>query len=142
MHLDMVLMFLNRPHYSKNLYEPDHPVGFKSKIKLLKRWFNQHPVLSVFADEFRCLAGPILSLSRTRNIFLHSILASFDPKTKKGVWRSIKAESQDTYKASMHIGSVGMLISFADETNKKHFELARVTKKIMTPDVLAQLRTP
>jgi hypothetical protein len=45
MHLDMVLLFLNQPQHSEKLYNKDHPMGFRNKIKLLKRWFNQHPAL-------------------------------------------------------------------------------------------------
>jgi hypothetical protein len=142
MHLDMVLLFLNQPQHSKTLCEKDHPVGFKSKIKLLKRWFNQHRALKHMSGEFRGLSGPILGLSKTRNIFLHSILSSFDLQTRQGVWRSIKAESEDTYKVAKHVGTVETLISFADEVNRTHFNLAAVTKKVMTVDVRGQLRTP
>jgi len=142
MHLDMVLLFLNQPKHSKELHKKNHPVGFRSKIKLLKRWFNQHPALKHASGEFRGLASQIVLLSNTRNTFLHSILSTYDPKTEQAVWRSIKPASDSTYKVGKHTGSIGMLLNFSAETNKTHFDLAKVTKRITAPDVRAQLRTP
>jgi hypothetical protein len=51
-HLDAVLIHVNQPKHSEKLHDPDRPIGFKRKIKLLKRWFNQHPVL-VLGDPCR-----------------------------------------------------------------------------------------
>jgi hypothetical protein len=118
-------------------------MGFRNKIKLLKRWFNQHPALKHNAGEFRGLAGRILELSKTRNIFLHSILSSFNPVTKQAIWRSIRPASESTYQVGMHSGTVETLIIFATEINRTHFELAaKVTKRIFTPDAIARLRRP
>jgi hypothetical protein len=143
MHLDMVLLILNQPKHSEELYEKDHPIGFRNKIKLLKRWFNQHPELKPHSGEFRGLSSKILNLSKTRNIFLHSILSSFDPVTKEAVWRSIKPVSESTYAVNRHAGSIETLIIFAAEVNKTHFELAaKVTTKVFAPGAIARLQTP
>src|SRR4051812_38190415 len=59
-HLDMVLIFLNQPQHSNEIHDRDHPIGFKRKIKLLKRWFNQHPALKIAAKDFRTLSPKLL----------------------------------------------------------------------------------
>jgi hypothetical protein len=142
MHVDMVLLFLNQPHHSERLHDKDHPIGFKSKIKLLKRWFNQHPALKHQSGEMRQITSRLLELGQTRNTFLHSILSSFDPATKQAVWRSIKPASEATYNVGKHIGTIETLIVFAAEATTIHKKLALLGKSIFTPDAVARLRTP
>ena len=52
-HVDAVLIHVNKAVHSTELYNPEHPIGFANKLKLLKRWFNQHPFLKSLAGEIR-----------------------------------------------------------------------------------------
>jgi hypothetical protein len=88
--IDAALIYLNQPKHSEKIHDPDHPIGFKRKIKLLKRWFNQHPALADHRDVIREITTELLELSGTRNAVLHSILDSYDPNTKTLVFRSIQ----------------------------------------------------
>jgi hypothetical protein len=43
MHLDMVLLFLNQPQHSEKLYNKDHPMGFRNKIKTSQEMVQSAP---------------------------------------------------------------------------------------------------
>ena len=139
--IDMTLMHVNQPKHSVELHDPEHPVGFKSKIKLLKRWFNQHPALKGQAEALRKICPQILKLSGERNIFLHSVLQTYDPNTQTAVWRGIKANGPETYDMGLHQGSVGQLIAFAAEAHRLHVEFAKVCRQIYETGNLERLRT-
>ena len=130
MHIDMVLIHLNRPKHSKELYAEDHPIGFRSKIKLLKRWFNQHPALSHQSKALRALTPKFLELGKQRNIFLHSILSNYDPETKVATWRGIKPAAEETYRVGKHVGSVEHLMHFAAAAHEAHVQFAQICQAI------------
>lgn len=139
-HLDMVLLYLNQPKHSEEIYDKDHPMGFKRKVKLLKRWFNKHPILKPFAAEFRALSPKLIELSSIRNTFLHSILSSFDPETKEAVWRGIRPLTETTFSVGMHVGTVATLINFADEAHSAHRAMAKIDRAMLDSGAVAQLR--
>ena len=139
-HIDMVLIHLNQPKHSLKLYQKDHPIGFKSKVKLLKRWFNQHPALKPQAGGLRAIAPKFLELGQQRNIFLHSILSDYDPATKRAIWRGIKPEGEETYRVGKHIGSVDHLINFAAASHEAHVKFAKVCRSLYDSGMLEQLR--
>lgn len=138
--IDMTLIHLNQPKHSIELHDPDHPVGFKSKIKLLKRWFNQHPALKGQTEALRKLAPQLLKLNRERNTFLHSILQTYDPTTQTAVWRGIKPAGPETFNMGLHQGSVGQLIAFAAEAHRLHVEFSKICRQIYETGMLEQLR--
>jgi hypothetical protein len=138
--IDMVLIYLNRPRHSLALYDRDHPIGFRSKIKLLKRWFNQHPALANGAISLRQLTPKILELNQQRNSYLHSVLQDFDPLTKVAIWGGIKAAGSETYKVGRHIGSVETLIAFATEAHLAHVEFARIGRELFGSGMIEQLQ--
>src|SRR5262249_5840037 len=131
---------LNRPKHSPVIYDKDHPIGFKSKIKLLKRWFNQHPALAHRKIEFRGLAPRFLRLNGIRNEFLHSFLSDYDPNTKMAVWRGIKPEGAETYKVAMYQGTVDNLILFAAEAHQAHIDFAKIGRDLFESGMIEQLQ--
>ena len=139
-HIDMVLIHLNQPKHSRELYEKDHPVGFRSKVKLLKRWFNKHPALQPQAAALRAIAPKFLALGRQRNIFLHSILSDYDPATRQAIWRGIKAEGEETFRVGKHVGSVDHLINFAAAAHEAHVQFAKVCRSLYDAGMIEQLR--
>lgn len=139
-HIDMVLIHLNQPKHSQELYEKDHPVGFRSKVKLLKRWFNKHPALQPQAEALRAITPQFLGLGKQRNIFMHSILSDYDPATKQAIWRGIKAEGEETFRVGKHVGSVGHLINFAAAAHEAHVKFARICRDLYEAGMIEQLR--
>src|SRR5215204_5755330 len=141
-HVEVVLIHLNQREHSEKLYDEDHPIGFKRKIKLLKRWFNQHPALAEHRDTLRTITTDMLSLSVTRNTFLHSILDSYDPATSTATFRAVRPTSDTTYAVSKHVGTVGTLINFAGAVQDTHLRFARISTGLFTADAAARLRIP
>ncbi len=139
-HIDMVLILLNQPKHSLELYQKDHPVSFSSKVKLLKRWFNKHPALQPQAGALRTITPQFLELSKQRNIFLHSILSDYDPATKQAIWRGIKPEGEATFRIGRHVGSVDQLINFAAAAHEAHVQFSKVCRNLDNSGVFEQLR--
>jgi hypothetical protein len=139
-HLDAVLIHLNQPKHSEKLHDPDHPIGFKRKIKLLKRWFNQHQVLAEHRNSMRPITTEMLSLSETRNQILHSILDSYDLATKTAVFRAVRAKTDTTYEATKYVGTLETLLNFAASARTVHLRFAHLCRGIFTPDVLTRLQ--
>src|SRR5215469_7794592 len=47
--IDTIILQINKRHHSSEvraLFDPEHPVSFRKKIQLLKKYFNQHPALA------------------------------------------------------------------------------------------------
>jgi hypothetical protein len=139
-HIDMVLIHLNQPKHSVTLYAKEHPIGFKSKVKLLKRWFNGHPLLRIKARELREIAPQFLALGKQRNLFLHSIVSDYNPTTREVIWRGIRAAGEETYQAGRHVGSVDQLLNFATEAHSAHVRLAKLCRDLYDAGTIERLR--
>lgn len=139
-HIDMALILLNQPQHSIQLHDKDHPIGFKRKVRLLKRWFNKHPLLTEYKLNLRALSPELIKLVDTRNILLHSVLSDYNPATKQAVWRSIKALASDTYSVGKHVGTIGTLIAFASEAHSAHIEFAKISREVFRPEMIERLR--
>jgi hypothetical protein len=140
--IDAALIHINQPQHSEKLHDQDHPIGFRRKIKLLKRWYNQHPALAEQRASIRKITSELLELSTTRNQFLHSILDSYDPTTQTAVFRSIRAKTNTTYEALKHVGTLSNLLNFAMSVQDAHRRLGEIFPQLFNPDVAARLQTP
>jgi hypothetical protein len=138
-HIDAVLIYLNQPKHSEKLCDAEHPIGFRRKIKLLKRWFNQHPALAQHRKAIREITSDLLVLSQTRNAFLHSILDDYNPSTRTAIFRSIQVKEQDTYVATKHVGTIDNLLAFAGRTHAAHLKLTGISPTLFTADALERL---
>jgi hypothetical protein len=141
-HIDAVLIYLNQPKHSEKLCDPEHPIGFRRKVRLLKRWFNRYPALAEHRKTIREISTDLLILSKTRNAFLHSILDDYNPSTRTAIFRSVQAKAQNTYVATKHEGTIDNLLAFASRTHAAHLKLAGVSPTLFTPDAIERLRKP
>lgn len=141
-HIDAVLMHLNNPEHSEKLFDPEHPVAIAKKIKLLKRWFNQHPALSGLTEDVRILTSKLKDLVPHRHALIHGVLESWDSSSNSAIFRTLKFEGDDEFKLKTHtytidgIGEVSYLISLANRY------LCDISRAIFTRDALARLKTP
>jgi len=117
-HVEVVLIHLNQRKHSEKLYDQDHPIGFKRKIKLLKRWFNQHPALAEHRDILRTITTDMLSLSVTRNTFLHSILDSYDRATSTATFRAVRPTSDGRDIDQFCRGSTGNTLAICQNLDR------------------------
>ena len=81
-HLDALLIHLNKKRFSKEIFEPKHPVSFSRKLKLLKQSFAGHEALSHHKPAIDKLATQLKTLSEARNAFLHALFSEYDAKKK------------------------------------------------------------
>ena len=140
-HVDAALIHLNQKRHSEQLFDPDHPVSFTKKLKLLKRWFvNQHPALAGDREENRDIATDLKVLSGDRNKFLHSIVDSYDPDTGTVAFIAVRALGEDKFNIARHVGTVASLLRFADQVNERHLRLAKISTTLFGPDAVARLR--
>jgi hypothetical protein len=96
--VDALLIHVNQARHDPKLYNPNHPIGFRSKLKLLKTWFNKHPPLKPLAAEMREAVTCLKNLSTNRNLLLHAIMDSYDPTSERVDFTSTKSEGDDTFR--------------------------------------------
>lgn len=141
-HIDALLMQLNDPRHSLNLYSPDHPVSFQQKIKLLKRWFNQHPALENFTDDIRTITSRLKVMGQDRNVFLHSNLEAWDAETETAHMTSIKYEGDDNFRIIRLEFTLESIAAFTETVNLGNEYLASITTNIFTREALDALSRP
>lgn len=137
-HLDAIPIHVNAAENSDDLYNPDHPVTFGPKIKLLKRWFNQHPGLKQLKDQMRRLTSGAKNLSRLRNSVLHFILEDLDGNTAQ--FHGIKYAGNDTFETKMTRMTIEELHKFATVVNAGNMILEDMSRVLFTKDALALLQ--
>lgn len=148
-HIDAVLMQVNKEQHSTeilSLFNPDHPLPFTDKIRLLKRYFNKHPALKEHTEAIRSFAKVAKILGQERNIYLHGILERYDSETKTIFIRSVKPlhDPKNPYAFGIAAYSVPLetLQSFAEFANKANDHLEEISRALFTPDAVARLRKP
>ena len=138
-HIDAILIHINKKKYSKKLYNKDFPVAFTGKIRLLKRWFNQHPALAQHTKQIREITSRQKVLRLDRNRFLHSILEHYDPATQEVTLRRITFEGNDKFRIEKFISPLALIVKFAEVTNLANRCLKTVSNAIFTESVVSQL---
>lgn len=141
-HLDAVLIHINNPAHSEAIYNPAHPIGLGAKLKLLKRWFNQHPALASLSSDFRELSSRLKEISPHRNNMLHGILERWEPETRTAYFQTIKFMGDDEFQVSTHEYTLEAIKAFSDITNAGNRYLSAISRSIFTPDALEQLKKP
>jgi hypothetical protein len=82
-HIEAVLVQVNKRRFSQELHDPEHPVFFSRKLRLLKTWFNKHKALAKFRPKIKPVAERAKALSAVRNELLHALFESYDPDGQK-----------------------------------------------------------
>lgn len=140
--IDAILIHINNIQFSKKLFDPEHPVSFRKKIKLLKRWFNKHPALAEHTDDIRTITSRLKELAEHRNTYLHSIFEAYDPVTKTLALHSLKFLGDDTFHAKSEKVTLEAIETFADLTIKANRYLWHcVAQPLFTPDAVKRLET-
>jgi hypothetical protein len=140
-HLDTILIHVNKSEYSEKLYTERHPVMISGKIKLFKRWFNQHPALAGMAGMARLLTSGIKQISGNRHTFIHAALEAWDPETKTAKFHGIKFDGDDSFLAETFDVHLDFIIRFGKHVNQANELLADISKRLFTEDAARLLRT-
>jgi len=141
-HLDAVLLHLNNPDHSAAIFNAEHPAAFSSKIKHLKRWFNQHPALGGLAEDFRALSSRVKELAKHRNNLLHGTLEKWDAETQTAHFQTMRYVGDDEFTLSRHEYTLEALGGAAELMGSANRFLSSISRAIFTKDALAQLRKP
>jgi hypothetical protein len=141
-HLDAILVHVNSSLHSGAIYNPEHPVSFGAKIKLLKRWFNQHPGLADLAQPMRDLTSRAKELSKIRHSILHFVLEDWDQNGQLAKFHGLKWLGNDEFEAQTVTVTIEALRSFADIVNAGNKWLEQISRSLFTDARLAQLRKP
>jgi hypothetical protein len=140
-HLDALLIHLNKRRFSKELFDEDHPVSFSRKLRLLKRWFR-HKALAEYKPAIDKLSGQMKMLSARRNEYLHALLSAYDAKTDEITLRSIHYAGNDEFRIQLHTLNTKKLASFAAAATNTNRALAVISLALFTRDAIERLRTP
>jgi hypothetical protein len=130
--LDIVLIHVNKEKLSSHLYQPQYPFSFDGKIKLAKRWFNQHPQLASYSEDIRHFTSSIKPIARIRNSLLHSILQEWDPIREIAIMQTVRFEGEDNFRVLRRNVSLETIRRFGAITNAGNKFLSRVTVRILT----------
>lgn len=141
-HIDAVLIHVNNRGHSETIFDPDHPVSFQKKIKLLKRWSNQHPALAPLKEDIRALISKMKELSAHRNNLIHGVVESWDAAKQTCVFRTLKYTGDDEFSISTHEYTVEGVEEVSEIIAISNRYLAKISRAIFTTDALSQLRTP
>jgi hypothetical protein len=141
-HLDALLIHLNKRRFSREIFNPNHPVSFSNKLKLLKQWFVKHKALSPHKHAVDKLVTRLKTLSAARNEALHAIFSAYDPKKDEITLRSLRYMGNDEFHIARREFSTTKLVSLAAAATNANRSLAAITSKLFTVSAVEQLQKP
>ena len=141
-HIDAVLLHINNPDHSREIFDPKHPASFSRKIFLIKRWFNQHPALSQMTDDMRTLTSKLKEINTHRQNLIHGVLEQWDTEKQSAVFRTLKYIGDDEFVLSTHTYTMEAIRDVADIVSSSNRFLANISRTIFTLDALERLRKP
>lgn len=142
--IDALLVHINKEAFSKAIYSDTHPVAFKAKVDLLKRWFNNHPELNAHSDDVMAVMPKIKQLADTRNLLMHGATQSFNKATGEIVLKTISplGKGKDTFRCATEHLNVAAALTISEVTTKANLFLTALASQVFVPDALTRFRTP
>jgi hypothetical protein len=138
--VDCLLIQINKKSISAELFDPDHPVSFSRKLRLLKRWFRRHELLSEHAPVIDEFVARMQKLSAVRNDYFHALLSAYDAKEDVVTLRNIRFIGKDQFHIARRKCSGKQLTSFAAAVTVLNNGLWEITRQLFTRDALGRLR--
>jgi hypothetical protein len=141
-HLEAVILHINKKEHSKRLWG-EHPVSFDNKMKVVKRWFNQHPALLPHKDAMRELTRTLKILSKeARNPLLHSIFAAYDAAKKELTLQSIKYMGDDNFRLREEKIHISFVYGLHNAINDGNRFLGIISRELFSPDAVKRFERP
>jgi len=141
-HLDALLIHLNKRQFSKEIFDPEHPVSLSRKLRLLKAWFTKHKALSEYKPVIDKLVTQLKTLSQARNAFLHALFSAYDAEKSEVTLRSLYNAGNEEFHITRRDFSTEKLIRFGLTVNSANRSLAVITSALFTTNAVEQLRKP
>lgn len=148
-HVDSILLQVNKKQHSNevlSLFDPNHPRPFTDKIRLLKKYFNKHPALRGYKEQIRVFTKRAKELGEDRNIYLHSVIQSYNERTEIVEFLSIRPiyDPTDPYKFRIkrYKPPLSHIRNFVTVVNSANNYLEEISRRLFTDDAVARLRKP
>jgi hypothetical protein len=138
-HLNALLIHLNKRRFSKEIFDPQHPVSFSRKLRLLKEWFSRHKALKPYKREINKLATQMKTLSGYRNDYLHALFSAYDPAKTEVTLRGLHYVGGEKFHITRRDFSTHKLIVFGMTANSVNRSLAVITSALFTPGAVERL---
>lgn len=138
--VDALLIHINKKSISAELFDPDHPISFSRTLKLLKKWFQRHKLLSEHSRVMDGFVTRMRRLSAARNDYFHALLSAYDAEQDTVTLRSVHFIGDDTFHIARHEFGTKQLLSFAAATTIINNALWDISRQLFTEDALARLR--
>lgn len=139
--VEAILLHVNKREFSGDLF-CEHPVSFTKKLAILKSWFKQHKALSQYNGPFLEIASKLWALADERNLYLHSVLESFDPQSNKAIFHRILPKGNDEFKLVINVVPLENISSFVEVVNLTNRYLWSVSQDLFTPAAISRLEKP
>lgn len=101
MMLDAFIIRVNKPSENVHLYDDEHPVSFKRKMRLATKWLS-HPAIIEHADLFRGAFSIIRDMAGLRNELTHSDVRSYDSTSGDFVLANMRSAGAGIFRLSEH----------------------------------------
>ena len=145
-HIDAILIQINKKDHSDeidDLFDPRHPGNFDQKLRLLRRYFRGHPVLTGHTKTINILADGLKKHSSDRNNILHGILEDYLPGTDpEMILHGVKPARKGNLNFRRSHFPLERLQQLADLINTGHYALCDISKELFTEDAVARLQRP
>lgn len=139
--VEAILLHVNKSEFSEDLV-CKHPVSFTKKLSILKPWFKKHRALLQYNESFLEIASNLWALAEERNLYLHSVLESFDSQSNTAIFHRILPKGNDTFKLVLKKVPLENICSFVEVVNLTNRYLWSVSHDLFTPAVISRLAKP
>jgi len=138
--VEALLIQINKKSISPELFDPDHPISFSRKIKLLNKWFRRHKLLAEHSEVMAGLVRRMQELSGLRNEYFHALLSAYDAKEDVITLRTVRFLGKDEFHLARRDFGTKQLLSFAAAASIINNGLWEITRQLFTEDALVRLR--
>lgn len=132
------LLHINKLDFSADLHK-DHPVSFTKKLSILKKWYKKHRALHEIKDLALDIVSKAWSMSEERNMYLHSILNSYDHNNQVAVFHRILPEGSDNFRLVIHEVPLENIRAFTEKVNHCNEYLWKVSEILFTKEMIVNL---
>jgi len=143
-HLNEFLLMLNQKATTQsdedNLFQEYHPTQFGSRVDMLERYFDRHPVLALFKERVAVIVDAARFLGELRNTVSHAVLTSVSEEEDRITFSSLRSYRPRRFETQDHNARFAGIRDLSDQINMLNRKLAEVSTEVLTPAIISQLQ--
>ncbi|SDI25262.1 hypothetical protein SAMN05216603_1292 [Pseudomonas benzenivorans] len=136
--VEAILVHVNKKEFSEELFK-EHPVSFTTKLKILKPWFKKHQALSKYKEAVLEVSSKLWNLAEERNLYLHSVLETFDSQSNIAVFHRIIPKGNNEFALILNEVPLERISSFVEVVNLTNRYLWSVSQDLFIPETVSGL---